>query len=200
MVSTPNRSKKRILTAFQSLLGQKDYCDITVSEIIDQANVGKTTFYRHYERKLDLFVALHQGVFSRLLEGYSAPDQWLDNQPPPSVVNILDIINRESGFRRSMPYKLGNDWNQALRLLKGNLAKQIAVRLAEAFKAQRFDIEITELSGALAALMIEIVVQVVEGPKLASANGKATTLQRLIQAQVHASITLRCKPNGTGNP
>ncbi|WP_028112472.1 TetR/AcrR family transcriptional regulator [Ferrimonas kyonanensis] len=175
--------------AFQSLLRHRDYCDITVADLIEQANVGKTTFYRHYSRKLDVFVELHQQVFSRLLEAYATPEQWLNSHPPPALVSMLEIINHDSGFRRSLPYQLGNDWNQASKLLKGDLAKQIARKLTVAFKTQRFDIEITELSGTLAALIIEVLAQVVEGPKRSSVNDKAATLQRLIQALVRAAIT-----------
>ncbi|WP_051215903.1 TetR/AcrR family transcriptional regulator [Ferrimonas futtsuensis] len=183
-----NRSKKRIMQAFQTLLNDKDYCDITVTEIIEQADVGKTTFYRHYERKLDIFYELHRLFFARLLSSYDQAEQWLSPVPSDAVVRLLAFFSNESGFRRSLTYKLGNDWSQASRQLKQDLAAQIETQLTEVFGAERFDMALTDLSGALAALFIEFIGQAVNGPKQTGMEEKAANLQRLIRAQVTAAL------------
>ena len=40
------KTRKAIYAAFLQLLNQKDYESITVQEIIDLADVGRSTFYR----------------------------------------------------------------------------------------------------------------------------------------------------------
>ena len=45
------KTRKAIYQAFLHLLNQKDYESITVQEIIDLADVGRSTFYSHYESK-----------------------------------------------------------------------------------------------------------------------------------------------------
>lgn len=45
------KTKQAILDAFEQLLKQKSYNKITVKEIIDYANIGRTTFYDHFETK-----------------------------------------------------------------------------------------------------------------------------------------------------
>ena len=45
------KTRKAIYSAFLQLLNQKDYETITVQEIIDLADVGRSTFYSHYESK-----------------------------------------------------------------------------------------------------------------------------------------------------
>ena len=45
------KTRKAIYTAFLQLLNQEDYESITVQEIIDLADVGRSTFYSHYESK-----------------------------------------------------------------------------------------------------------------------------------------------------
>ena len=45
------KTRKAIYAAFLQLLNQKDYESITVQEIIDLADVGRSTFYSHYESK-----------------------------------------------------------------------------------------------------------------------------------------------------
>jgi len=43
--------------ALHDLLTRKRYADITVQDIIDQADVGRSTFYAHYQDKEDLAVS-----------------------------------------------------------------------------------------------------------------------------------------------
>jgi AcrR family transcriptional regulator len=50
------RSENLLLEALVSLVVEKDYGSITVLEILDRANVGRTTFYAHFTDKDDLLV------------------------------------------------------------------------------------------------------------------------------------------------
>lgn len=62
------KTRKAIYNAFLQLLNQKDYEAITVQEIIDLANVGRSTFYSHYESKELLLNELCQKLFHHLFE------------------------------------------------------------------------------------------------------------------------------------
>ena len=52
-----NRTQKLLHNALHQLMGQKRYDDITVQDIIDRADVGRSTFYAHYQDKEDLAVS-----------------------------------------------------------------------------------------------------------------------------------------------
>ena len=62
------KTRKAIYAAFLQLLNQKDYESITLQEIIDLADVGRSTFYSHYESKELLLDELCRYLFHHLFE------------------------------------------------------------------------------------------------------------------------------------
>jgi AcrR family transcriptional regulator len=50
------RTRHLLSEALVSLIREKGYDTITVSDLIDRANIGRSTFYSHYRDKDDLFV------------------------------------------------------------------------------------------------------------------------------------------------
>ena len=60
------KSRSAIFKAFNSLLGEKAYSNITVQEIIDLADVGRTTFYAHFPTKADLLTELSKEILDHV--------------------------------------------------------------------------------------------------------------------------------------
>ncbi len=60
------KTRNAIISAFEILISKKHYNKITVQEIIDQANIGRTTFYAHFETKEDVLDSLCEDLFSHI--------------------------------------------------------------------------------------------------------------------------------------
>lgn len=60
------KTRKAIFDAFNALLEQKKYSAITVQEIIAQANIGRSTFYAHFETKDHLLKAMCTDIFEHV--------------------------------------------------------------------------------------------------------------------------------------
>jgi AcrR family transcriptional regulator len=48
------RTRRLLLDAFVESIASREYDEITVADIVGRANVGRSTFYEHYESKEDL--------------------------------------------------------------------------------------------------------------------------------------------------
>ena len=78
-VSKDNRSTRRtrsaIREALSEMLAVKPLGKITVQELIDKANICRTTFYAHYEDLYDLLGEMENDILSEIREGLEGLDQ-----------------------------------------------------------------------------------------------------------------------------
>lgn len=106
------KTRAAVFAAFSSLLAEKSYSKITVQEIIDAANIGRTTFYAHFETKDDLLKALCELLFDHIISSAAncthTHGLYSDKDAPESVFchllhhlqenehNILVLLSCES--------------------------------------------------------------------------------------------------------
>lgn len=69
------KTRKLLSDALVSLILEKGYDEVSIQEIIDRANVGRSTFYAHYENKEQLLLFGHEHLRNLALkEGADAID------------------------------------------------------------------------------------------------------------------------------
>ena len=63
------KTREAIFNAFNELLTKKSYNNITIQEIIDKADIGRSTFYSHFETKEDLLKEMCTSLFDHIFSG-----------------------------------------------------------------------------------------------------------------------------------
>ena len=65
------KTRKSIMQAFYVLLDKKKYCEITIQDIIDKADIGRSTFYAHFETKDELLHTMCKELFEHIFSSGS---------------------------------------------------------------------------------------------------------------------------------
>jgi AcrR family transcriptional regulator len=64
------RTQQLLQNALIDLILEKGYDDITIQDLLDRANLGRSTFYTHYRDKEDLLLSGFQGLFDAFQKEY----------------------------------------------------------------------------------------------------------------------------------
>lgn len=104
------KTRKAIFEAFIQLLSEKDFAGITVGEIIERADVGRTTFYAHFETKDFLLKELCEELFCHIFDAVS--------EEKPEHKHIFECDSSETVFLHLLRHLQNND-NNILKLLYG---------------------------------------------------------------------------------
>lgn len=147
------RSVDFIVSSFSKLMKSRDYCQLTVANISEHAQVGRSTFYRHFNSKLDILVHLHRGYFCGVYQGYRQPADWFSELPPAGLARCLQRFVSGSRLRSSVWHQLGADRDQAQRRIEEAMAEVLKDQLHQSFVASQFALPMEELAWSMNAVV-----------------------------------------------
>ena len=102
------KTRQAIFTAFIGLLSKRKLNQITVADIIEQADVGRATFYAHFETKETLLKELCEELFCHIFDSVT--------QNKEQHTHIFEC-NAPSSVFSHLFYHLQKNDNQILQLL-----------------------------------------------------------------------------------
>lgn len=85
------KTRAAIFGAFNALLQTKRYEKITVQNIIDEANIGRSTFYSHFKTKDDLLRVMCLNTFAEVFADDAASDE---NAADGRASSLNDKVHR----------------------------------------------------------------------------------------------------------
>jgi len=97
------RSKYMIRQAFVSLIKKKPASRITITDIVNEANINRATFYAHYTCLKDLIDEIEQEVIDRLvtlLEGFKIENFF--SNPAPVLLQVSIFLAEDPEYYKTL--------------------------------------------------------------------------------------------------
>lgn len=97
------RTKERLRSALVSLIVEKGYDKTTVQDLIDRADVGRSTFYSHYETKNDLLLSTLDGLTADIAQSMAA-----DQAEKEAILPALGVFRHIADKHRHYQALIGS--------------------------------------------------------------------------------------------
>lgn len=137
------KTREAIFAAFSRLLARKHYSRITVQEIIDEADVGRSTFYAHFTTKEDLLQQMCGDIFHHVFCAVREREKDHDFSKEPATLSselthllyhlrerddIKNLFSGESGdiFLKYFKEQLANAFDGMQELFPESVPKDYA--------------------------------------------------------------------------
>lgn len=133
------KTREAIFSAFTALLSEKNFGQITVGEIIEKADIGRATFYTHFETKDFLLKELCDDLFCHILDSAgNAPSEhhhlFCCDAPDSVFQHLFQHLLRNDHHILDLLSSQNNDL--FLQYFKGHL-KELVIRHLPLFEARK---------------------------------------------------------------
>ena len=185
------RTRELLQKSMMELLNERDYDAITVQHIVERANLGRTTFYLHYNSKDELFMSCHESMvrdFRIELLNPLSQDELLSPEIPAGLKSAYRHLEES----RAMLYSVfqGKDSLLRLRRLRDWDAQQIEANLRAAFVGVESSIPLDVLSNYLAGAQITLLHWWLEKRRPHTLQELGQTFHRLQRAALQEAFGL----------
>ena len=126
------RTRHLLSAAFVELMREKGFSAITVSDLIERANIGRSTFYSHYRDKDDLFV--HE--LDRVIEVLSHGMHQEDELPFFPSLGLFRHVGEEYELYKALV------WTPGIDLLIKHLQKSLSDRIEQGLQKNADDYDL----------------------------------------------------------
>lgn len=179
------RTQAHLQHALIKLIGERQYDAITVQDVVDCVNVGRTTFYLHYDNKDDLFMSCHEAIAGEYVTGLLFPhsptrEELLSSNVPSDMIAALQHLRVVWTHLRSVIE--GQNGALLLRQIRDRSAAAIEENLRVAFAEVPSKIPLNLLAHYLAGAQLTMIHWWLDMRRPQSAEALADTLHSLQRA------------------
>ena len=192
-----SKTKSAIKNALLELIREKNYPDISVSEITERGNIGRSTLYKHYQSKAHVLLDIHKDVFEHLFSGMSTSESWLAPEPPAELISFFEQSRRLGKNPFLLSYKLGSDLDYLICNINLQLTAIIEKRLRNAFKDGDSTLPLPILAQSVSNVYSGLIMSWFTKFQSCDVRHFATNIQRMTRALICEAIgdntKQRCK-------
>jgi AcrR family transcriptional regulator len=185
------RTRDMLQQALTDLIRERGYAAITIQDIVDRANVGRTTFYLHYTSKDDLFMHCHEAVVSAFhVEAHASlsREALLSPDEPPG----MRVAYRHLAEARALlaPIFQGEQSLLIVRRIRDRSAAKMEASLQAAFAGRESSVPLDLLAHTLAGAQLALLQWWLEQRRPHTPEALARTFHRLRRAAIRDAFGL----------
>lgn len=185
------RTNELLQKALIELISEREYDAITIQDIVDRANLGRTTFYQHYDSKDELFIGCHDAIVSQFYLGPHHPLTRAELLSPETPHGMIAAYQHLDGARRLLYSTFqGKDSLSILRQIRDRSAQEIESNLHITFDGFRSTVPLELLANYLAGAQIALVQWWLEKRRSQTPEDLAKTFHLLQRAAIRAAFGL----------
>jgi AcrR family transcriptional regulator len=182
------RTRTLLQRALMELIREKDYDSLTIQEIVDRANVGRATFYLHFQSKDELFLSSHLIDMEYPYYGVLTKEELLGAETPQSLVQIFRYIKEN----RTLLMVIGasKDATIITKHIKQQQTNHIETSLKNTFPDTDSSIDIHLLANYLAGSQFSLMIWWIESRASHSVEEIAALCHRMQRAAIREAFGL----------
>ena len=182
------RTRQLLYKALMELTREKGYYNVSVQELAERANIGRTTFYAHFASKEDLLIEAHFAEVGDLVPEEFAREDLLAESAPEKLVTLFELMQQTRPFFFELVQ--GADMTLFQRMVRDRYAARMETSLRKIFVEQTPALPWPMLANYLASAQMGFVYWWVESHAPYNAREMAQAYQRIQRAVLRDAFGL----------
>jgi AcrR family transcriptional regulator len=117
------KTRQSIYHALSDLMQEKKYSNITIQDIIDRANVGRSTFYAHFSTKDELLHGCVENIFEFLNHNIAASVEYTEQKT--RILPVAELFEHVKENKRLIKGLMSVESEEFLRKIQSYWNKKI---------------------------------------------------------------------------
>ena len=180
------RTRDLLQRAAMELIAEKGYDAVKLSDITERANLGRTTFYLHYQNKVDLLLSGHDRSFFKTAFEVTTIEDLFANDASPQLIAIFEQSMNLRGMYHVVMQ--GIDAGPLMRGVRQQFAQGLEKKLRRWFNEKDSSIPFSILANYVAGAQLSLIAWWLESRAAFSPQQMAQAVQQLRRAALRDAL------------